>query len=373
MKTNNKEHKKMSKRGIITIILLIILILVIICCSLIAFYKNSLKPVSKESEEVIVTIDKGMSPYEIGDRLAENKAIRNAMAFKIYVKKNKISGLNYGTYKLNKNMSVQEIIEKIKKTSDYNPEDIKITFNEGKNMKWVAKTIASKTSITEDEVYSKLKDTEYLDKLINKYWFIDDEIKNSDIYYSLEGYLFPDTYYFKKTATVEDIFNTMLDEMENKLEPYKEGIQKSGNTVHQYLTMASIVELEASNKESRAGVAKVFYNRLASGMSLGSDVTTYYGIGIEPHERDLTIKEIMQANAYNTRSESMVGKLPVGPICMCSIESIEAALNPDSNEEGYLYFVADKSGKIYYSKTETEHDKTINELKSSGNWYTYDN
>ena len=163
----------------------------------------------------------------------------------------------------------------------------------------------------------------------------------------------------------------MLDEMELKLAPYKEQLLASPNSVHQYLTMASIVEQEANDEESRKGVAQVFYNRLNATMSLGSDVTTYYGLKLDMSERDLTTKEIMAANAYNTRSTALIGKLPVGPIGTISLESLEAALYGDSSKVGYYYFVADKNGKVYFTTSEKEHNAKIKELKEQGLWYTY--
>ena len=362
------SKKKLTKQGILVII---ILLMGIVTIGAFGYYRSGLKAVSKEDSEVIVTIDEGMTPYQIADRLAENKAIKSATVFKIYIKRNNISGFKFGTYKLNKNMDIDAIVAELKKGSNYYPNTVNITFLEGKNMRWIAKTIASKTSIQEEDVYNKQKDEAYLDTLIEKYWFLTDEIKNKEIYYPLEGYLFPDTYNFNNEVTIEEIFTTMLDRMETKLEPYKAELQLSSNSIHQYLTMASIVEQEANDSESRKGVAQVFYNRLRATMSLGSDVTTYYGLKVDMSERNLTTKEIMEANAYNTRSTAMIGKLPVGPIGTIGIDALEAAMYGDAEKVGYYYFVADKNGKIYFTKNETEHNAKIKELKEQGLWFTY--
>ena len=104
-------------------------------------------------------------------------------------------------------------------------------------------------------------------------------------------------------------------------------------------------------------------------MSLGSDVTTYYAIKVDMSERDLYQSELNKYNPYNTRGPRMEGKLPVGPISTVSIQSIEAALDPE--ETDYLYFVADKNGKIYFGKTVEEHNKNIQTLQNQGLWYTY--
>ena len=140
-------------------------------------------------------------------------------------------------------------------------------------------------------------------------------------------------------------------------------------SAHEVLTMASIVELEGTNSEDRAKIARVIYNRIAKNMSLGSDVTTYYAIKVDMGERDLSSKEINTYNAYNTRGPNMGGKLPVGPIANPSEEAINAVLNPADGD--YLYFVADKNGEMYFTNTYEEHEQMINNLKRKGLWYEY--
>lgn len=110
-------------------------------------------------------------------------------------------------------------------------------------------------------------------------------------------------------------------------------------------------------------------NRLKAGMALGSDVTTYYAFKIELGERDLYKKEINSSNPYNTRSAANAGKLPVGPICNPSLNSIIASIEYTPND--YYYFVADKNNKIYFSKNSTEHNNIINKLKKDNLWYEY--
>ena len=350
------------------ILLVFISLIVVSIGSLYIFYTMNLKAVSSSSSEVEFTVDGGY--YDTIPKLKSAGLIRNELCFKIYVKLNKINDIQKGKYILNKNMSVQEIIEVFNKGSNYNPDTIKITFKEGKHMRSIASTIEENTNNKKEDVFNLLKDKEYLNELIKNYWFIDESILNSNIYYPLEGYLYPDTYEFRsKEVTVKEIFKSMLDQMGKKLEPFKTDIENSKYSLHQLLTLASIVELEGAKSSDRKGVAGVFYNRLNSGMSLGSDVTTYYAAKVELSERDLYKTEIDSVNAYNTRSSSMAGKLPVGPICNPSIESIEAALKPTSSN--YYYFVADKTGKTYFTKTYSEHSSKIIELKQAGLWYDY--
>ena len=168
---------------------------------------------------------------------------------------------------------------------------------------------------------------------------------------------------------MKDIFKKMLDQTDKILTNEKENIEKSKYNIHELLTLASMVESEGVSLEDRKNIAGVFINRLNKGMSLGSDVTTYYAFKIELGERDLKQSEISSDNPYNTRSASNAGKLPIGPICNPSKEAIEAVINYTPNE--YLYFVADKNMKVYFNTDDEGHNKTIKELKSSGLWFEY--
>lgn len=360
------------KKGIVIAIIIVIFIIVIGVFGTITFYNSSLKAVmSDDSNEIIVEIKNGSTATDIANTLKEKNLIKNAFAFRVYTKLNKISGMQAGTYKLNQNMDVKQIVENLQKGTDYYPDEINITFLEGKNMRWIAKTISENTSNTEDDVFNKLKDENYIKSLIEKYWFLSDTVLDKYIYYPLEGYLFPDTYTFSNSnVTVEQIFQAMLDQMNDRLENYKDKIESNGYNVHKLLTVASVVELEAAKVEDRSGVASVIYNRIRNNMSLGSDVTTYYAIKVDMSERDLYQSELNTYNPYNTRGPRMEGKLPIGPISTVSIESIEAALNPDDTD--YLYFVADKNGKIYFGKTVEEHNRNIQTLQDQGLWYSYE-
>ena len=157
--------------------------------------------------------------------------------------------------------------------------------------------------------------------------------------------------------------------MENTLEEYKELIEEKGYNVNKILTVASIIEMESMTEEGRKDVSSVIYNRLSKGMAIQSDVTTYYAFKIDVGERDLYQQEINTYNPYNTRGPNMEGKLPIGPISSVSKSSIDAALNPNSTE--YIFFVADKNGKLYFSKTNEEHNEIINNLQDEGLWYEY--
>lgn len=333
-------------------------------------YNTNIGCVDKKNTDVIrFDVKDGSNFYNIGSSLKKEGLIKSEFFYKLYIKLNKPNHIQTGIYELNKTMDVEDIVKTLQGKS-INPNELSITFKEGYDMKDIIKVITSKTNNTEEDILNKLKDTEYLTSLINKYWFIDESILNSEIYYSLEGYLYPETYRFKdKDVSIEEIFNTMIEQLNIQLERYKSDIEQNSYTPHQLLTLSSIVELESLTGSDRAGVAGVFYNRLNANMNLGSDVTTYYAAGVEMGERDLYMDEITDNNAYNTRSNSMAGKLPIGPICNPSIESIGAVIHPSQHD--YYYFVSDKNGKTYFSKNSTDHNNTISKLKQEGLWYEY--
>ncbi len=361
-----RKIKSSVKKGIFGFVVFVIFIIVI----LYFLYQWGLKPVTNKNTPVEFTISSGQTYLTIAKGLKEKKLINSELVYKIYVKLKKPSNFRAGTFSLNQNMGVEKIIEALSNDSELTTDSITITFPEGKHMRQIAKIIENKTNNKEEEIFDLLQDKEYLQQLINEYWFLDESILNTKLYYSLEGYLFPDTYQFQnKNVTVKEIFKKMLNQTGKKLEPYKEEIEKSDYSLHEILTFASIVELEATRSDDRAGVAGVFYNRLEAGWSLGSDVTTYYGAKVEMSERDLYQSEIDEVNDYNTRAVKMVGKLPVGPICNPGVDAIKAAIEP--TEHANYFFVADKNGKTYFSKNNQEHENKVAKLKDEGLWYEY--
>ena len=343
-------------------ILITITVLIVLGCGL---YNYSLSAPKNSKEVVLVEIPSGASSKTIASILKEKKLIRNEKVFLIYTKLMNKSNLKAGTYKISYNSGVKKIVETLETGSTYNPDEIVITFKEGKTMRDIARTIESNTNNSYDSVIEKSNDLEYINTLIEKYWFITEDIKNNEIYYKLEGYLFPDTYAFKnKDVSVEEIFNKMIEEMNKKLEPFKEDIEKNSLSVHQILTLASMVEKESyGNSEDRKNVASVFMNRIKVGMSLGSDVTALYANKID-ESRAMYNQELYLKSPYNTRltDGSMNGKLPVGPIATISLSSLDAAVHP--NNTNYLFFIANiKTKETFFYQYSSDFEKKKVELK----------
>lgn len=344
-----------------TILVIILIFAVLTIVGLFYF----LSPVGGSSKDIEFVVTEGEGMRDIAKSLKEEDLIKNEKVFLVYTTIHDKRKVYAATYELNKKMSLRKIVNTLNKGGK-NSNEFSLTFKEGLNMKGIAKEIAKNTNNRTADVYKVANDEEYINSLINKYWFITKDVKKSGIYYNLEGYLFPDTYNFlSKDVTVKEIFDEMIKRMDEKLTPYKSTIEKSKYSPHGILTMASILELEALDETSRSDVAGVFYNRLKAGMPLGSDVTTYYGAKKDMNS-DLTESELNSSNGYNTRNSNMAGKLPVGPICNPGIESIVASINPTKHK--YYYFVADKNGKVYLTKTNAEHERIIRDLKTKDLW-----
>ena len=157
---------------------------------------------------------------------------------------------------------------------------------------------------------------------------------------------YPDTYEFYENTSFENIIKVVLNNLDQKLSTMN-NLSGSKYSVHEILTMASIIEQEAVTTDDRAKVSQVIYKRLDNNMSLGMDVTAYYGVQ-KSLKKPITQGDLNSSNPYNTRLTSFIG-LPVGPICNPSIISINAALNPASTN--YEYFYADiTTGKVYFSE-----------------------
>lgn len=349
---------KVKPRPLLLVVLLAVILLIL---GISWVYLAS--PVDKnDKKDIEVEITKGIGVVKISNILKEEKLIRSKTLFKVYIKLYSNKTLKAGNYTLNRSMSLSEIVEVLEEGSKFDSSTLKLTFKEGQRITDYAKVIADSTNNNYEDVIAIFKDKNYMSELINKYWFLTNNILQDGIYYPLEGYLAPDTYYFKDSdVSTKEIIERMLEEMNKELTEYRVSL---GDNVHYYLTMASIVELEGKTLEDRQNIMGVFNNRISAGMHLGSDVTTYYAFQASMSTK-LTSEQYNTANPYNTRPTSKVGP-PIGPICNPDLTSIQASINPINNN--YLYFVADSNGKVYYSRTSDEQNKVIQDLISSGKW-----
>ena len=340
------EENTLNKKT--KIILIISGIILAIIAIFIGLYFYLLTPVSKESTIVNFTINQGDSKMEIANNLKDANLIKSKYATLFYIVLSGNTNIQAGSYELNRNMSTEDIIRSLANGDVINAErdSVSLTFREGITLEEYLKLLSENTNLEYDAMLEEINNSEFLNSLIDDYWFLTDDILNNDLYYGLEGYLYPNTYQIHTETTLNEVIRKMLDETAKQLEIFRGEIDAGNYSIHEILTMASIAEKEAMNYEDRTKVAQVIYTRLDLGMNLGMDVTTYYGVHKSMTET-LTTLDLADDNPYNTRNASLIG-LPVGPICNPSSESIRAVLNPaDTN---YIYFFADIiTGNVYFT------------------------
>ena len=281
-KNARKNSRNNGKKNKIILIVVIAIIAVMMITGIIFLniYNNALSPVAKKGEgkDIKLLVEKGDTVKEIAKLLKEKGAIKDENIFNLYTRISGKSAFKQGRYKFNTENDVKTIVEKLVK-GDLNKEEIKLQLLEGKTIKDLAEVVAKVTTNTKEQFLAKMKDKDYIKKLSEKYWFIDyDTVTKEGIYYPLEGYLFPDTYIFdNKEVSIETIIDAMLKQTEKKIAEYKNIQGEKKLTVHEVLTLASIIELEAGTSSTKSEektlsdrevVAKIFMNRLNKKMSL---------------------------------------------------------------------------------------------------------
>lgn len=350
-----KQNEAKMIRKIVSIICLILILAVGGSCIGGYFYiKSAMSPVNPEDHKaktVEVPIGSGVST--IGKVLEDNGIIKSALIFKYYVKLNNEAGFQAGTYQLTPSMTFDELIETLKTGTLVKEVAMKITIPEGWSLQQIADTIAEKTDYQSNDILEKLNNREFIEELMGKYPnLITEAILNENIQYPLEGYLFPATYsYYETNPSLENVIEDMLKKTNDILTKYKSNIEEKEMDPHELLTLASLIEKEATEKADRHKISSVFYNRIETGMPLQTDPTVLYALG--EHKKRVLYEDLEVDSPYNTYK---VKGLPPGPIANAGETSIEAALNPE--ETDYLYFLAETgTGEIHYSHTLEEHNE----------------
>lgn len=350
------EHQ--SEARIVRRIVLIITIILAVTIVLIGgggylYIQSALKPVDSSSKvQKNVEIPIGSSVTGIGERLEQNGIIKDAKVFKYYVKLKNEGGFMAGDYQLSPSMDVPEIVSRLKTGKVLAKASFKIAIPEGKQLKEIAAIMAKATNQDEAQVLAKLNDKEFIKTLMAKYPdILTNEILNPSIMYPLEGYLYPATYpFFKPNPSVEEMVTAMLDKTREVLADYTDEAKDKKLSVHQLLTMASLVEEEATEKADRKKISSVFYNRMEKGMPLQTDPTVLYAQG--KHKERVVYKDLEVNSPYNTYKNP--GLTP-GPIANAGKSSIEAALEPEQTD--YYYFLATADGTVIFTKTLEEHNQ----------------
>lgn len=315
-------------------------------------------PDLNDATEISFEISSGQSLNRVAGNLENADLIRNRSVFKYYCDfAGMAQKIQVGTYTLRRNMTMMEIADRLT-SGDGNPLVRNITLIPGDTVESFAAKLVKDGVLTDSAEFLSLCKT---GESFRDYYYIADILNAGGAAkrkYVLEGYLAPNTYEVYTSAKPEEIIRKLLSQTEAAFPAGEETrAEELGMTMDQVITMASLIEKEAGEKDF-ARVSAVFHNRLRAKMKLESDVTIHYLTGVR--KMALTEDDLKIDSPYNTYRYA---GLPVGPICNPSPKAIRAALYPDETmvAENYLFFCAKEpeSGELYFSRTLAEHERAV--------------
>lgn len=321
--------------GIIVIVLIAIL-------TAGGFYYNYATKSPLKGEEVTVVVNEGDSLYNILDRLDNQGFIKSKTLIKVYMKLHNTSvELVPGTFKVSGNLSFEEIITVLENKN--NEGSISVTIPEGYDIEKMAILFEEKGLFTKDEFLKAIKEYAAPDYIPAK----------EGRRYDLEGFLFPDTYFFNPGVKPNEVIATMNNAFNSKIN----SIIPEGTNVYDIITIASLIENETRVDEERPLVSSVVYNRLKKEMKLQIDATVIYALG--EHVDTVLNTHLEVDSPYNTYKND---GLPLGPISSPGLASISAAVTPKDTD--YLFYVLEKDKMHHYF---TDNDvEFMNKLKELG-------
>ncbi|MEW6334686.1 MAG: endolytic transglycosylase MltG [Thermodesulfobacteriota bacterium] len=305
------------------------------------FFRYATLPIGDASLVRIVDIPKGSGFFRITEILKDAGLVHNRPFFwTLAIVKGAAKTIRAGEYELTGSMSPAQIIEKLVRGEIKSywvtlPEDI--TMNE------IAKRLTALNLINEREFFDLGTDRSFLASL-----GIEAE--------SIEGYLFPETYQLNRSMTTREVVRIIVRQFWKGITPeMSKRAEQMGFTLHEWVTLASLIGKEAGNREEKTLISAVFHNRLAQGMRLQSDPTAVYHLEKEGTPvKTIRRKHLALDSPYNTYR---INGLPPGPIANPGVDSLRAALHPD--RVGYLYFVSTNDGSHHFSTTLDAHRKAV--------------
>ncbi len=333
----SRQKKAKKTNMIIKIAIAVFFILIIGIVGFKFAMSNAMKPYdSIDSTKTIITVAMGSGTAQIGAVLEENGIIGNSDTFKLV---SKITGndgkYKAGTYAFSPSMNLNEIMEKLQSGISVGH---MITIPEGYSINQVTDVLDKAGFIDKGVFLEQLENGDFKQKFIE---FLPEGPNR------LEGFLFPETYELPINASEYEIINIMLNQFDKiYTDEYYAKASELGLNINDIITIASMVEREAAINEDRPKVASVIFNRLKQSMPLQFCSTVQYVLG-DPKAR-LSYEDTQINSEYNTYINA---GLPPGPICSPGLESIKAALYPETTE--YLYFVVNPTGKRTHQFAET--------------------
>ncbi|MEX1103499.1 MAG: endolytic transglycosylase MltG, partial [Dehalococcoidia bacterium] len=302
-------------------------------------------------ETVDYALPEGASASDVGGDLESRGIIRSGRQFQVLLALMGLQDqLSAGDHRLKTNSSVVEVIDLI--TVKAGVDTLRVTFPEGLRIEEMAVRAQEAGFGLPEEFLAAVERASLPASL-------EGAIPEGQ---GLQGYLFPDTYILPVGATMDDLVGLMLETFDERFSPeLRAAAEAKGLTIHQAVTLASIIEREAVIPEERPLMAGVFFNRLAAGDALGADPTVQFALTFDAAsveefgywKRELTLEDLEVESPYNTRK---VPGMPPGPITNPGLASLEAVANAEETE--FYYFVADArkaDGSHVFAVTLDEH------------------
>ncbi len=310
----------------------------------------TVQPTSTPGETILVSIQEGESAQEVGEKLEDESIIASGLLFRVLVALQGYEDkLAAGDYEFEKGMPTLEVVERIRHGQTA---PLVVTIREGLRAEEIAELMEDKTVLSAEDFLEAIESWYEFSFLYTKpYWA------------NLEGYLFPDTYFFSRNMTAEEVVQQILENFDQRVDSdLRDEAAVAGLSVHTVLTLASIVEREAQVPDERPIIAGVFLKRLRRGMPLEADPTVQYALGNDPQsvanygywKEKLTQADLEVDSPYNTYRNT---GLPRGPICNPGLDSIRGVIRPEQTD--YLYFVARADGSHVFAETLEEHLRNI--------------
>lgn len=288
------------------------------------------------NQNQLYTINKGMGFNQMCRDLVKKNIVVRCGPLKWFTKFSpQLRGIKAGVYQLTTDMTHLSMLQKLTSGVEH---QFDFTIVEGENLREVLAKLATRPYLTDD-----IQDAASLNERFN------------NPYDSLEGLLYPDTYYYVANSSASQLLLRAFQRMDEKLKQawLNKAPDLPYDNAYEALIMASIIEKETGQGYERPLIASVFVNRLRQKMRLQTDPTVIYGIG-ENFDGDITRAHLRQKTPYNTYR---INGLPPTPIAMPAVAAINAALNPDNSP--FIYFVSKKDGTHHFSTTLAEHNQAV--------------
>ncbi len=312
--------------------------------------------VNEEINQNIFVIEKGEGLKEVSERLEQEGLVGSKKLFQLYTFfSNARKNILPGEYNLESGTSFKNLVNIL--TSQSLASEIEVTILESWTNREIGVALENKGLVTQAEFSEALAEigqqkSDWLKEFNFLSEVLDDKVLSvigKDPHQILQGYLFPDTYRFYKETTAQAIIKKMLNNFDQKIDnEMRLKFQESGRTIHEIVTLASIVEKEASLDQDRRLIADLFWDRLSINWAMQSDATINYVLSTSNLQP--TFEDTRALSPYNTYLHP---GLPPGPINNPSLSSIRATIYPIEND--YCCFLTNHEGKNIFSRTIEEH------------------